>query len=143
MTFSMAIKKRLMTAIIRPSEITALLDQIPAHIKCLSLDCFDTLLWRKTATPSDVFYSLQNTPPFREKNISARLRAQAEETARKRAWIKEGHHEVKLKDVYRSILPHCGEETLENLAQTELACEFNACYAYPPTGALLEKAHAR
>jgi hypothetical protein len=50
-------------------------------IKTLSLDCFDTLLWRKTATPIDVFYALQHRLTFQALDLSAALRVQAEATS--------------------------------------------------------------
>ena len=43
-------------------------------IKVLSLDCFDTLLWRKTVSPSDVFQDLQSRPAFKEIGYNSFLR---------------------------------------------------------------------
>ena len=44
-----------MTMAIRTSELATLLDSIPPGVRYLSLDCFDTLVWRNCATPADVF----------------------------------------------------------------------------------------
>ena len=38
--------------------IPHLLDQAPAGVKVLSLDCFDTLLWLNAQAPSDIFAEL-------------------------------------------------------------------------------------
>ena len=43
---------------IRTSELATLLDSIPPGVRYLSLDCFDTLVWRNCATPADVFADL-------------------------------------------------------------------------------------
>ncbi|RWM26996.1 hypothetical protein, partial [Mesorhizobium sp.] len=40
---------------IKVHDIPTILDDFGDSVKVLSLDCFDTLLWRKTATPRDVF----------------------------------------------------------------------------------------
>ena len=47
---------------ILPADVADLLDTLPAaiaeQIKVLSLDCFDTLLWRSGHAPRDVFADL-------------------------------------------------------------------------------------
>src|SRR5262249_62392465 len=67
---------------VRGHELPGLLDAHAPGAKVLSLDCFDTILWRRTATPSDVFFDLANEPAFQALGLSARLRAQAESLAR-------------------------------------------------------------
>src|SRR4051794_1925824 len=52
-------------------------------VKVLSLDCFDTLLWRKVAAPTDVFYALAASEPFRRVGLSAAMRISAEGQARR------------------------------------------------------------
>ena len=54
-------------------ELDTLLEQLPPQTKVLSLDCFDTILWRKVARPTDVFFSLQSLEPFRSAGITAAL----------------------------------------------------------------------
>ena len=43
---------------VRAYELEGLLDRAPAGIEVLSLDCFDTLIWRSTNAPIDVFADL-------------------------------------------------------------------------------------
>ena len=43
---------------VRASELPDLLDRAPTRVKYLSLDCFDTLLWRNCIAPRDVFADL-------------------------------------------------------------------------------------
>ena len=40
-------------------HIPSLLDRAPPGVTVLSLDCFDTLLWRNAQAPSDVFAELE------------------------------------------------------------------------------------
>ncbi len=40
---------------VRAHQIAGLLDRAPPGIEVLSLDCFDTLVWRSTHSPADVF----------------------------------------------------------------------------------------
>ena len=40
------------------AELPTLLERAPASVRYLSLDCFDTLLWRNTVAPRDVFAEL-------------------------------------------------------------------------------------
>ena len=46
---------------LRSYELATLLDQAPPSVRWLSLDCFDTLVWRDTAAPADVL--LRTLPP--------------------------------------------------------------------------------
>ena len=43
-----------MKTAVRAHEIATLLDGMP-DIRCLSLDCFDTLIWRNAQMPRDIF----------------------------------------------------------------------------------------
>src|SRR5262249_9285601 len=67
---------------VRPFELLDALAARADKIRILSLDCFDTLLWRRAATPQDVFFDLARRPAFAALGLSARLRAQIETTAR-------------------------------------------------------------
>src|SRR5690349_1172623 len=51
-------------------DLTTILENFPT-IKILSLDCFDTILWRKTSTAIDVFYHLQDRPHFQTLGFTA------------------------------------------------------------------------
>src|SRR5579885_503846 len=128
---------------VRAGELLSLLDQCSHKIKILSLDCFDTLIWRKTATPYDVFFDLQNKPPFRTIGFTARMRAQAEELSRNKMLLSYGTTEVKLKDIYSTAFPQLSNGELETLIEAELSSELDACYAFPQTVELIRKAHSR
>jgi predicted HAD superfamily hydrolase len=124
---------------IHPSQLATILDYFP-HIKVLSLDCFDTLLWRKTATPIDVFYDLQNHFVFKEMGFTAIMRVRAEVEARKLKILQQGSNEVQLHDIYQASFPTLNNEQLTQLADAEIAAEINACFALPQALQLIIKA---
>jgi FMN phosphatase YigB (HAD superfamily) len=128
---------------IHADQLSTLLDQYAHKIKILSLDCFDTLLWRKTATPADVFFDLQHKPSFQAIGMTPKLRAQAEELARRKMQLASGTTEVKLKDIYLTSFPDLHADFLNSLAAEELAAELDCCYAFPPMMDLLQKAHSK
>lgn len=136
------------TAVQYPSQIsTNLLDSLPAYfdsnLKVLSLDCFDTLIWRKSATPSDHFYTLQNKPTFKKEGISAELRQYAEKEARMAMFSRHESYEVTLHDIYQGHNPDLTHETLELLSEEEVSTEIDYCYAFPPCIQLMREAHKR
>ncbi len=122
-------------------------DLIPAlqhyanHIKVLSLDCFDTLLWRKTSAPIDVFYDVQHRPAFRALGFTATMRIQGESKARILKIIQHGHSEVTLTDIYHTCFPQLNETHTAALIEAELAAEIAACYAFQPMVELIRAAH--
>lgn len=109
-------------------------------VKVLSLDCFDTLLWRKVAAPTDVFYALAASEPFRRLGLSAAMRISAEGQARRNNWLLKGSMEVTLADIYRQALPEAGAELIAELAECELACEMAHCFVFEPTFELIRQA---
>lgn len=112
-------------------------------VSTLSLDCFDTLLWRKTVAPTDVFYDLQHTPAFKKCGLTAVLRIQAENKARQLAKLLHGTSEVTLRDIYLAHLPTLSNEELTELAHAELLAEKQACFAFNPVLELIRYAHSR
>ncbi len=112
-------------------------------VSILSLDCFDTLLWRKTAAPTDVFYDLQQTPAFKKCGLTAVLRIQAENKARQLAKLLHGTSEVTLRDIYLAHSKTLSDEELTELTNTELAAEKQACFAFNPVLELIRYAHSR
>ncbi len=68
-------------------DIATLLDQAPAGVDILSLDCFDTLLWRNAQAPSDIFVELGI------EGGSIEPRVFAERKARKMAAHRHGRNE--------------------------------------------------
>ncbi len=111
-------------------------------IKVLSLDCFDTLLWRKSVNPADVFFSAAHSAPFKRAGLTAPLRAKAETSARRIKWIGSGSSEVNLDDIYRAALPDADRSELAELAAAEVACEVDYCFAFKPVFDLIVQAKA-
>lgn len=134
-------------ALLRSETIMAhtlgrLFERIP-RMGLLSLDCFDTVLWRRTATPVDVFFDLQRHPLFVEHDITAEIRAKAEASARQLRWARGEGNEVRLIDIYRQALPDASEPVLNALAEAELSAEKQACVAFPGAVDLLLEAARR
>ncbi|MBD0381816.1 HAD family hydrolase [Paenibacillus sedimenti] len=111
-------------------------------IRLLSLDIFDTLLFRTCASPSDVFVQVAEkalhagwlqasvTPgSFKE------IRILAERRARERQRSLHGFGEVTLAQIYAECPPTLGDPS--KLAQIELETEAEACYLNPHVASLL------
>lgn len=120
--------------LIAPWEWPVLLEHVAGHVDVLSLDCFDTLLLRKTRTPIDVFYDLQNSEAFRSIGMSAKNRVQAESRARSLQRARKNRGEVTLHEIYSAGYPHLSTEQLEALSHAELQAELDACYVLEATG---------
>jgi FMN phosphatase YigB (HAD superfamily)/2-polyprenyl-3-methyl-5-hydroxy-6-metoxy-1,4-benzoquinol methylase len=112
-------------------------------VKVLSLDCFDTILWRKVGEPLDVFYAMAETRPFRRAGLTAAMRITAEQGARRRNWILNGSMEVTLAEIFRQALPEAAPELIDDLVEAELACEIAHCFVFQPTFELIREAKAR
>lgn len=120
---------------IRTSEFEQLYELLRTGqhgLKCLSLDCFDTILWRNVDQPVDVFYRLQQMPGFSRLHMNAALRQKSESDARKISAVVNGTHEVSLSDIFLAAFPALEQDVLDELAGEELVCEQEACFAYPP-----------
>lgn len=127
---------------IRATEISSILTRHGNGIKTLSLDCFDTLLWRKTAVPRDVFHSMQHRPLFKQHKITAYQRIQAAARAYRLQFLTKGHREISLSDIYKSFT-NLSETEREALVEEELLAEMDACYAFPPVLELIRQAKAQ
>lgn len=114
---------------VKPHELLDLFQSFMPNIEVLSLDCFDTLLWRKTLVPKDVFIDLQNHSAFEKAEITANLRAYTESKARAFNYVANGSSEVKLKDIYSQWV---AVEDIDQLIEAEVATEIAACYAFKP-----------
>lgn len=128
---------------LRARDLDGLLDQLPAHTQVLSLDCFDTLLWRKVAQPTDVFFSLQDSALFRAHGITADMRMSSESAARKKRKLLTGSYEVSLSDIYRELLPRADEALVRQAVDAEIACEIEHGFIYEPVLRLIRRAHQR
>lgn len=121
----------------RAYEIEGLLDQAPEGIEVLSLDCFDTLIWRNTHAPTDVFAEIAMTGGAIEP------RSWAEVNARKRALARSGAKEIGLTDIYREMLTHASDAEIGTAVARELAIEARHAFAFAPTVALMREAKRR
>ncbi len=104
------------------SELLTTLEQLGNQIKVLSLDCFDTMIWRKTTSPLDAFYDMHQQPLFNSLNLSAPLRSSIETDARRDMVFQQGKAEVTLNDIYRAGFPSLEKDQLAQLTKEELAC---------------------
>ncbi|MEL7447446.1 MAG: HAD family hydrolase, partial [Pseudomonadota bacterium] len=102
--------------------------------KVLSLDCFDTLLWRDCHAPSDVFEALPGIVPGQ--------RAAQEVNARKAEAVLRGRNEVSIEQIYGQVLPNADARQRANAIDAELAAEASACFAFGPTVQLMRTAKA-
>ncbi|MCC6214303.1 MAG: HAD family hydrolase [Polyangiaceae bacterium] len=127
---------------VSPAELSAILPRFQG-VKVLSLDCFDTVIWRRCASPTDVFHDLEHAPAFAELGFNAALRQRAEATARALARVRSGRTEVKLPEIYRAAFPHLGDTEIARLAAAELEAEARACFAHPAAVRLIEEARDR
>ncbi len=128
---------------IRANAVLSLLDDYAGKIKILSLDCFDTLLWRKAATPKDVFHDLQTKPVFHSMGFNGTSRINAEIKVRNLMTIRSGTGEVKLKDIYKEGFHSLSDDQINALIKEELETELELCYAFPPILDLIKEAHRR
>ncbi len=112
-------------------EIDGLLDRFP-DVAVLSLDCFDTLLWRRGQAPKDVFCDLQIAGGAVQRRMAAEGKAR---TAR--------GCEVTLDEIYRMLMPGADEDARFKAMQAELDAEAAHCYPFEPVVALLAAAKAR
>ena len=98
-------------------------------ITTVSFDIFDTLFFRKTATPKDVFYKIGShkytKKIFETKENFYKIRIEAEKGARKQTQ----HDDITLKEIYRQ-LPLSKKEQ-DKLISLELKEEKKALYVNP------------
>lgn len=123
-------------------DLGGLLGRVTAP-RQLSLDCFDTLLWRRTRAPVDVFFDMQHRPAFARLGLTGMLRARAEDQARRLAYARTGSREVSLADIYRAAVPTLSDEDVARLSEDEIAAEMDACFAFPAAVELLREAARR
>ena len=125
-----------MTDTILPHMLASALDRGPADLRMLSLDCFDTLLWRHVHAPRQVFADLGS-------GFTLQQRAWAESQARGAAKLRRGRYEVGIGEIYRELMPAADDAVRDAAIQAELAAEARHCYGFAPTVALMREAKAR
>lgn len=118
------------------SELPTLLDQAPG-VEWLSLDCFDTLVWRATHHPTDVFTDL----PLQGGGIDPRMFA--EEEARVHAKLADLRGEVTLPEIYKYLMPQADDAARADAITHELGMEARHAFGYEPVHALMRDAKAR
>ncbi len=122
------------------AELGCFLEKNLTGTRVLSLDCFDTLLWRKLATPTDVFYELQQNKNFRDSGMSAARRARSESRLRRMRGVQGRSTELSLVEIYRHALPSADDNLINALVEEELAAEKSLCFVFEPVVELLEAA---
>ena len=122
---------------IRAHEVASLLDQAPSGVDVLSLDCFDTLLWRNVHAPRDVFAGI-DLP-----GGGVEPRMWAEGAARRAMLMRRKTNEVALTDVYRRLLPNADAAAVQDAIDHEVALEARHLFAFAPTVDLMRAARAR
>lgn len=117
-----------------PHQLPDVLDDFP-QAQVLSLDCFDTLIWRDTYRPVDVFKALPG--------MAGTQRARAEETARRAARILARGEDITIAEIYGRLMPAASPEVQQAAIRAELDAEATHCYAFTPTVELIRRAKAR
>ena len=117
-----------------PHELPGVLDWFPG-LKVLSLDCFDTLLWRDCHAPTDLFALLPD--------CNAYQRAHGERRARQIARSARGVHDIGIDEIYRTIMPRARDADRARAIAAELSAEAQTCYGFAPTIALMREAKRR
>ena len=122
-----------MASSIAAHDVSTVIDRAGQGVQVLSLDCFDTLIWRNTHAPRDVFAGLNG--------VTTRQRMNAESQARQRAAANH-RSDVDFHEIYTAL--HVGTErsALAPLIQAELDAEASHCFAFKPTVELIRKAKA-
>jgi FMN phosphatase YigB (HAD superfamily) len=125
------------TLSLRAHEFPTLLDRAPPEVRILSLDCFDTLLWRNAQAPVDVFADL----PIEGGAIAPRARA--ETLARDARKFKSNRSEVSIEDIYRRLTKSTDDNIIAEHVARELDAEARHCFGFTPTIDLIRGAKAR
>ncbi|MBO9713463.1 HAD family hydrolase [Sphingomonas sp.] len=123
-----------MADVILPHQMPAALDRAP-EVRLLSLDCFDTLLWRDTHAPRDVFAAMPG--------VNIPQRQWAESRARGAAAIRDRRNEVAINEIYAELLPNAGADEHAAAAAREIAAEVGHCFGFTPTVELMREAQRR
>lgn len=123
-----------MTNTILPCSLPAALDGY-SGLKLLSLDCFDTLVWRETNAPRDVFAALPG--------VNVPQRQWAEQRARSAAALRHRRNEVGIADIYRELLPNGSAHEQAAAVAAELDAEARLCFGFEPTIELMREAKRR
>ncbi len=126
-----------MTDAVYPHELATLLEDRSFDVDVLSLDCFDTLIWRNVNAPKDVFADL-GLP-----GVDPHQRTFAELIARTYSRVLRSSNEVTIEEIYRDLMPDADEAVRSAGVAAELAAERRHCYAFRPAVELMRSAKRR
>ncbi len=126
-----------MKASVRAHALDGLLDTAPPEVAILSLDCFDTLLWRNVQAPRDVFAGI-DLP-----GGGVEPRMWAERSARRAMLSRRKTSEVSLVDIYRRLMPRADDAAIATAIDREIELESRHLFAFAPTVALMRAAKDR
>jgi FMN phosphatase YigB (HAD superfamily) len=122
---------------IRANDLPKLLASVPQGVEYLSLDCFDTLIWRNVNVPTDVFADLA----LGANGVTQRL--SGESMARQTAFNLDGRKDVRIEEIYAQVLPNGSAEDHASHIAAELDAEARHCFAFAPTRDLIADARRR
>jgi FMN phosphatase YigB (HAD superfamily) len=122
---------------IRAADLPNLLARAPQGLKYLSLDCFDTLIWRNVSVPVEVFADL----PLDGGAMDSRI--WAERRARRLAPHVTGRNEVTLDDIHAQLMPRAPQIERDEMIVAELDAEARHCFAFAPAWDLILDARRR
>lgn len=125
---------------VKSVDLPSILSHYQHDIQVLSLDCFDTLLWRQTATPKDVFYLLEQHPLFQSVGVTAHQRMSAAARCYREKYITHGYHQIRLSDIYARFTSLTPEQQ-QALIEEEIKMEISVCRPFAPMVDLIRQAH--
>lgn len=128
---------------LRASDLQGWLAQLPASVRVLSLDCFDTIVWRRVGQPVDVFFALQDSPSWRRHSIRAAHRVKAESRARTKKLLLHGLSEVSVDEIYQELLPTASEAERAQFIADEMNEEIRHSYLFSPVLDIIRQARQK
>ncbi|MEM7701657.1 MAG: HAD family hydrolase [Pseudomonadota bacterium] len=120
---------------ILPADLPRALERVGDDTKVLSLDCFDTLIWRDCHGPTDVFRGMGS--------VTHGQRVAAQTTSRHAKRAQKDSVEVSLADIYAAAMPGAPCDAIEAAIQEELDTETATCFAFAPAVDLIRAAKAK
>ncbi len=91
----------------------------------ISFDIFDTLIFRYTETPSDVFKLVENNY---NKKHSNKIKFKNERILAEQEARKKSKKEITINDIYSEMIPIYDKDTLKDLKSLEKKIEISCCY---------------
>src|SRR3546814_15244874 len=102
---------------VRAHEIATLLDHAPDSIAMLSLDCFDTLLWRNVHAPKDIFTEIAIA------GGGVEPRAWAQGGSQRLSFTHNKTYEVPIEAIYRRLYRFADDAQVAAAVAHELSIE--------------------